>query len=280
MKKLSLLLSFFILLSAFTCDNEPLEGEFVTEETSSCNVSSQNVIDAALAFTQATDETYELLCMAYKTALQNQIQFCGDPDGSLQAIIDSLGDCLINTQIEDCASALEAVEIAELAFNEATIGNYTELCIIYREALLTYIELCGPDSEVQSILIELGNCIQEETAEGVFSVNAGTMPLVFDAIHVSENGDVLQVAAETGSPTYHIIYFEITLGETGVDIINDTFSININSVYYPSNQGFDDFTSTITTNTPGNIIGSFSGVVTNANGADLNLTSGVISVAY
>jgi len=35
MKKLSALLSFLILFTAFTCENEPLEGEFVLEDNSS-----------------------------------------------------------------------------------------------------------------------------------------------------------------------------------------------------------------------------------------------------
>ncbi len=280
MKKISLLLSCFLLLSAFKCDNEPLEGEFITEEEASCDVSSQNVIDAALAFTQATDETYEQLCIAYRIALQNQKQFCGDPGGTLQILIDSLGNCSINTEIEDCESALEAVEVAEAAFNQATIENYTQLCIVYREALLTLLEFCGPDSEIQAILVELGNCVQEATAEGLVTVNAGAAPIEFDIVNVFQNGNIIQVAAETGSPAYYIVYFEIALGETGVDIINSSFTFTLTSQFFPSTQGFDDFTSTITTNTPGNIIGSFNGIVTNADGGDLNLTSGVISVSY
>ncbi|MBU3680846.1 MAG: hypothetical protein FGM16_02775 [Flavobacterium sp.] len=34
-------------------------------------------------------------CNAYKTALQNEIAACSDPDGSLQAIVASLGDCSV-----------------------------------------------------------------------------------------------------------------------------------------------------------------------------------------
>lgn len=37
MKKLSLLFSMFVLLTAFTCENEPLEGDFVSEEIDNNN---------------------------------------------------------------------------------------------------------------------------------------------------------------------------------------------------------------------------------------------------
>lgn len=34
-------------------------------------------------------------CNAYKTALQNEIAACGDPDGSLAAAVTALGDCSV-----------------------------------------------------------------------------------------------------------------------------------------------------------------------------------------
>lgn len=40
-----------------------------------------------------TGPQYTQFCNAYKTALQVQIQACGDVDGSIQTIIDGLGDC-------------------------------------------------------------------------------------------------------------------------------------------------------------------------------------------
>lgn len=281
MKRIMMLCLVSLLVIASKCDNEPLEGEFLTEqESASCEIAIQNVINAGIAFEAATENTYEQLCIAYKTAIQFQIEFCGDPDGSLQALLDSIGACSTNTNIEDCSSAQEAVDLAQAAFEAATPENYTDLCIIYREALLTLIELCGPDGETQAKLVELGNCIQDTLAEGILTVTAGNTPLVFDLINVFQSGNSLNVAAQTGSPAYYIVYFKINLGETGTDIINDTFKINVISQYLPSTQGFDDFTSTITTNTPGNIIGTFNGHVTNADGEDLSLTSGVISVSY
>src|SRR5690606_5825744 len=91
MKKLSLLLSVFILLTAFTCENEPLEGDFVTDEPNvTCEQALMNTATAALNFVSATESNYNQLCVAYRNALEDQIDACGDTDGSLQAAIDSL----------------------------------------------------------------------------------------------------------------------------------------------------------------------------------------------
>ncbi|WP_456437607.1 hypothetical protein [Psychroserpens sp.] len=93
MKKLSFLFFLFVLLTAFTCENEPIEGDFLVEDELSCEIAAQNTQDAAVAFLDITDETYSQLCIDYKNALEVQILFCGDSDGSLQTQINSLGDC-------------------------------------------------------------------------------------------------------------------------------------------------------------------------------------------
>jgi len=36
---------------------------------------------------------YPQVCNFYKTALENKKQQCGDADGSIQDLIDDLGDC-------------------------------------------------------------------------------------------------------------------------------------------------------------------------------------------
>jgi hypothetical protein len=55
-----------------------------------------NATDAAqAAYITATASNQEEKCNAYKTALQNEINNCGDELGDLQAIIDDLGDCTI-----------------------------------------------------------------------------------------------------------------------------------------------------------------------------------------
>lgn len=94
MKKLSLLFSVFILLTAFTCENEPLEGEFYTGPNMSCEEAILNSASASLSFVSATEQNYTELCNALKNALEIQIDVCGDEDGTLQATIDGLGNCI------------------------------------------------------------------------------------------------------------------------------------------------------------------------------------------
>lgn len=59
----------------------------------------ENAINASelalLDYNEAEDEDIEGFCNAYKEALAYQIEVCGD-DGSLQLIIDDLGDCAPN----------------------------------------------------------------------------------------------------------------------------------------------------------------------------------------
>lgn len=68
---------------------------------SSSDNSTPNCDDLAAA-TDAAEQAYLSAnttqnCNAYKTALQNEIAACGDPDGSLQATVTDLGDCTLPT---------------------------------------------------------------------------------------------------------------------------------------------------------------------------------------
>lgn len=97
MKRLTILLSVFILLSAFTCENEPLEGEFGSDvDPASCNDAIENTVAAAFDFVGVDDSNYSQLCNVYKDALIARISACGDPDGSLQSAVDDLGNCVLD----------------------------------------------------------------------------------------------------------------------------------------------------------------------------------------
>lgn len=94
MKTLKLISSILLIaILSFSCsssdDNNNAEPtcEEVTAKTAS----------AKTAFDNATASNHTELCNAYKAALQNQINVCGDTSGALQAIITDLGDCTINT---------------------------------------------------------------------------------------------------------------------------------------------------------------------------------------
>lgn len=60
-----------------------------------CELAVEAAQDAKVNYDAATDANYVTLCNAYKAALQAKIQACGDEDGAVQAIINSLGDCSV-----------------------------------------------------------------------------------------------------------------------------------------------------------------------------------------
>lgn len=161
MKKLGVLLSAFILLTAFTCENEPLEGDFVTDDssnTTSCVEAIQNTGDAANAVIASNDDNYVELCNAYVAALENQIAACGDPNGIIQTLVDSLGDCNLDDP-DTCESVTIAADVAQNNLNNAPDGQYTNFCNVYVMALENKIELCGDaDGSIQAIIDSLGDC--------------------------------------------------------------------------------------------------------------------------
>ncbi len=97
MKKLIPFLSLFVLLTAFTCEDEPLEDGLAgqIESNLECANTTSALITATENFGNASEEdaNYTTVCNIYKTALQNQIAACGDPNGVLQITVNSLGDC-------------------------------------------------------------------------------------------------------------------------------------------------------------------------------------------
>lgn len=124
MKKILALFCVFILCSAFQCDDEPLEGEFLTENEAACQEASLNAIQAALAFFEVSDENFTSICNSYKEVLEEQISACGDENGSLQAIIDDLGDCILTTNPESIEGTwLLTAWIGEEAIDLNNDGN-------------------------------------------------------------------------------------------------------------------------------------------------------------
>lgn len=280
MKKILTLLMCTAVLAFVSCEDEPLEGDFLTGGTT-CEQATLNTAEAGLNFLGVNDDNYMQLCVAYRNALEAQILACGDEDGTLQAAVTALGDCT-NTVANDCDGATEAVDAAQLAFADADADNYTTLCNAYKATLENQILQCGDDDgSIQSTIDGLDDCTQTATpTEGAISLTAGTLPIEFDIVNVVVEGDLLKISGETSAANNYTIYFEVGQGQTGVDVINPAFELSLTSVFFPSTQGFEDFTSTITVNEAGILTGSFGGVVTNADGGDLNLSAGSINITY
>jgi hypothetical protein len=173
MKKISILLSVFVLLTAFTCENEPIEGEFGSDDNTnaSCAEAAENTANAIVDFIAATDDNYESLCNAYINALENQIIACGDDNGAIQSLIDSLGNCSADSGPDPCEIATTATQAALDAFNMADESNYSNLCNAYVDALENQITACGDaDGNLQSTIDDLGDCVFVDTPPTEFTV--------------------------------------------------------------------------------------------------------------
>lgn len=79
--------------------DEPIRGGGGSDSEEDCEDAEELVLKAQKKFVDARDnfepgsEEYKEACMAYKTTLINQKAACGDEDGSIQELIDNLGDC-------------------------------------------------------------------------------------------------------------------------------------------------------------------------------------------
>ena len=284
MKKISALLSFLILFTAFTCENEPLDGDFVlddgTDPVLSCAEATQNTVIATTNFISVTlgDANYTQYCLAYQNAIEDQIDACGD-DGTLQAIVNSLGNCGDDNQPDDCEEATTAANDAETAYNNDNTD--VDLCNAYKTALQNQITACGDaDGSIQAVIDNLGDCSNNVSGQGTITVTAGTLPLEFDEITVIVENGIVKVSGETSAANDYSIYFEVEEGVTGTDAMQN-FEISLTSVFYPSTMDPPfDFISNIETNTAGSIIGTFGNIVVNADNGQLSLTSGAINVSY
>lgn len=189
-----------------------------------------------------------------------------------------------NANTEDnCETAASVSAEAAIEFGNATDENYTDLCAAYKTALEAQIDACGdPNGELQAMIDDLGDCTQDpgQNTQGELSVTAGTLSLDFDEVSIVVEGGLVKVTGETSASNNYNIYFEVTEGTTGTDVIQN-FQIELTSVFYPYNEGTQfDFTSEITTNTEGVLVGSFYNVVTNDDGAEVNLSNGTIDLSY
>jgi hypothetical protein len=204
MKKM--ILSVFAVALLFACSSDD------DSATNQCDLAIDATFEAKQDFDSATSVNYVQTCTAYKLALQNQIQACGDADGGLQAKIDHLGDCSDPT------------------------GNVT----------------------------------------GEITVTAGTLNVVFDLLNVEQAGGLIKVSGETSAANNYSIYFEVEENMQGENIFQN-FEIVLISTYYPLDPNFNN---NVTTNTSGTLTGTFSGVVENNDGGQLNLTNGNFDLSY
>ena len=158
-RRILILFSFMWLFMAITCDNEPYDGDVIVNDIDNCLMAAELTTQALIDFANTDIESYNLLCQAYRDAIENQIEICGDEYGYLQDIIDGLGDCIIDdNNTTECEMAVVASALALEALEDAISVEYMAACIAYREALENQIFNCGDDGTLLNIILELGNC--------------------------------------------------------------------------------------------------------------------------
>ena len=150
----------------------PLEfGEFPADPIT-CEDVQADALVARLAYEATFDPSLDFIdsvalaeaCSNYVAALNTQRNYCGDVEGTIQDIIDGLGDCQIT-----CAQAQANTAEAEAQFSSASLGTYIALCEQYRTYLLEDISVCGPgDGSTQLILDDL-NC-DDDDGDGIANV--------------------------------------------------------------------------------------------------------------
>ena len=133
-------------------------GDCSTVNQTDCESIMQATSVAQSAFQNASAENSASLCLAYKTALQLQIQACGDSGGNLQLIVDALGDCS-SANPTDCDTVKLAANAAQTAYANASAEDYSILCNAYKMALQLQIQACGdPNGSLASNINALGDC--------------------------------------------------------------------------------------------------------------------------
>lgn len=201
----------------------------------------------------------------------------GFNEGTFYRIPITGGNSANNLCQQASANALTAMT----NFTGVTLDDptYPTVCNAYRTALQQQITACGDQSgALQNLINNLGDCAGSDMPEGVISVTVGTLAKTFETnITIMEAGGILSVRAEDDA-TDDWISFDVSSGETGVDIISNFVIHLITTDYFPASNPTGTFTSEITINTTPSIQGTFAGPVESADGADLSLTQGVIDI--
>lgn len=208
--------AFFILTLMLSCDNEPYEGGFLGNQENNCLVATQSTAEATLNFLGANIDNYVQVCTAYRAALQAQIQACGDPDGSLLAIVNQLGDCSEATQ-DPCELATTAADAAETAFEEASADNFMPLCNAYKAALENVINECGDEGGTIQVTIDGLDCSNNQANTSI----VGTWRIT----SLTSNGieELQDELDNSGICFWHEVYTESTLVE--IDFSGDNCDI-------------------------------------------------------
>lgn len=126
------------------------------EEPEDCEEATQAVEEAQTAYENATEEDLLEACNAYRMALENKLELCGDEDGTIQALIDSL-DCEEETPIETGGT---------ITLTAGTMPYVFDIVTVTQEG--TLLKILGDRSEGTFDYTVYFEVEQGETGENVF----------------------------------------------------------------------------------------------------------------
>jgi hypothetical protein len=179
-----------------------------------------------------------------------------------------------------CDDLIAATDAAQQAYASA---NTVQNCNAYKTALQNEIAACGdPDGDLAAAVTALGDCTVPTTT-GTLSMNLGSAPLSFDQITVTTTGTTRHVHGEKSNTTSYEIDFDVEVGQTGANKINN-FTLRLFSQTYtpliPAAFG-NNWTSAITVNTGTSIVGTFRGELANAGQTSAqDLLNGVVNISF
>jgi hypothetical protein len=181
-----------------------------------------------------------------------------------------------------CESLTTATDNAAAAYANATSSNQVQLCNAYKTALQNEINGCGDDfGDLQNIINGL-NCTASTTT-GTLTMNLGSAPLVFDEITVTTSGTTRHVHGEKSNTTSYEIDFDVEVGQTGANKINN-FELRLFSQTFrplvPAAFG-NNWTTNITVNSATSVVGTFRGELANESQTSAqDLLNGVVNINF
>ncbi|MGV3698267.1 hypothetical protein [Flavobacterium sp.] len=182
----------------------------------------------------------------------------------------------------NCENLANATAAARAAYEAATPSNQVALCNAYKTALQNEIDNCGDEfGDLQDIVDGL-NCTASTTT-GTLSMNLGSAPLEFDEITVTTTGTTRHVHGEKSNTTSYEIDFDVEIGQTGANKINN-FQLRLFSQTYtpliPAAFG-NNWTTNITVNSSTSVVGTFRGELANASQTSAqDLLGGVVDINF
>ncbi|MBL0014824.1 MAG: hypothetical protein IPP30_14330 [Flavobacterium sp.] len=181
-----------------------------------------------------------------------------------------------------CESLSNATDAAEAAYNAATTATLVEKCNAYKTALQNEINGCGDEFGDLQNLIDGLDCTLPTTT-GTLSMTVGSAPLVFDEITVTTTGTTRHVHGEKSNTTSYEINFDVEVGQTGANKINN-FELRLFSHTYtpmiPSAFG-NDWASNITVNSSTSVVGTFHGELESTTAINIqDLVNGVVNINF